>query len=161
MPRYDYECVECGERFALKRSPAVDDVGSASCVRCGKSSRRLWTSVPQMIVRGTGKNKRDQDDFAPEHIAASVPRRARARGLTPKQYERIAVKDRHLSESFWRDKARGNVAGQGVDGHMRKTGEIVGEKFLAMYRENDGDMPSTDQLLRRGCIYEHEKKNVS
>ena len=51
MPRYDYECSECGLTFELKQSFDADPEGV--CPRCSGSSRRKFHAVP-IIYKGSG-----------------------------------------------------------------------------------------------------------
>ena len=51
MPRYDYECSECGLTFELKQSFDADPEGV--CPSCSGSSRRKFHAVP-IIYKGSG-----------------------------------------------------------------------------------------------------------
>ena len=56
MPLYDYECVECGYVFELRRS--FDSEPKAICSRCEGVSRRKFHPVP-IIFKGSGFYKTD------------------------------------------------------------------------------------------------------
>ena len=51
MPRYDYECGECGHVFELRQSFSAEPVGV--CPRCEGASRRKFHAVP-IIFKGSG-----------------------------------------------------------------------------------------------------------
>ncbi len=157
MPHYDYSCTKCGKSFTEQRSPATEDVGSAACA-CGHIAARAWTSVPQMIVRGSGKNVWSGDNFAPEHVGTQVPRQLAH--LTPAQYERKVARECARSEAKDRAIARDKSSMLRGDGGLRRIGRCSQGKLFAMMNENGGDMPSKEQLLRHDVIHQHEKKNV-
>ena len=51
MPRYDYECVNCGHAFELRQSFDADPEGV--CPRCTGISKRKFHAVP-IIYKGSG-----------------------------------------------------------------------------------------------------------
>jgi putative FmdB family regulatory protein len=51
MPIYEYECLECGERFELRQS--VKDEPVKKCVKCGGGARRVIHPVG-IIFKGSG-----------------------------------------------------------------------------------------------------------
>ncbi len=51
MPRYDYECSVCGNRFELKQT--FDSTPFADCPACGKESRRMFNAV-SVVFKGSG-----------------------------------------------------------------------------------------------------------
>jgi putative FmdB family regulatory protein len=156
--KYDYECDGCKAIYELE-IPMKDVCSEVPCPNCEGTAHRIF-SVPQMIVRGEGKNKRSDDNFAPEEMVSIGPTAAKA-GFTAKQYERIQTQAVKGDEEVAREVSRrsGNHATQGSDA-VRHVGSIPLAKFLSMQKENGGDMPDTEQLKRRGCIFEHEKKNL-
>lgn len=155
--RYEFECQECGALFEIEMSMKnARDKGTCSC---GGKAKRVWT-LPQMIVRGESKNKDSGDTFAPELMTSIGPTMEKA-GVSPKAYERIHDKVRKHDEAVAREVSRrtGNHSHEG-DGKIRHVGSVPLAKALSMYKENGGEMPTTDQLKRRGCFFEHEKRNL-
>lgn len=51
MPRYDYECQNCHNRFEVKQSFSSDPV--ADCPKCSNKASRLIRSVP-VVFKGSG-----------------------------------------------------------------------------------------------------------
>ena len=51
MPRYDYQCKQCGNKFELKQGFDADPV--ADCSECGGESTRVIYSVP-VVFKGSG-----------------------------------------------------------------------------------------------------------
>ena len=51
MPRYDYECLNCGHVFELRQSFDADPEGV--CPRCTGISKRKFHAVP-IIYKGSG-----------------------------------------------------------------------------------------------------------
>lgn len=51
MPRYDYVCSVCGNRFELKQS--FDSMPFADCPVCGRESRRMFNAV-SVVFKGSG-----------------------------------------------------------------------------------------------------------
>ena len=51
MPRYDYQCDECGHRFELKQSFSSEPV--APCPQCLNGARRVFHAVP-IVFKGSG-----------------------------------------------------------------------------------------------------------
>lgn len=51
MPRYDYECSVCGNRFELKQT--FDSTPFADCPGCGRESRRRFNAV-SVVFKGSG-----------------------------------------------------------------------------------------------------------
>ena len=51
MPRYDYECGNCGHVFELRQSFDAEPTGE--CPRCAGMSRRKFHAVP-IIYKGSG-----------------------------------------------------------------------------------------------------------
>ena len=51
MPRYEYKCESCENRFELRQSLSAEPV--AECPVCGSVSRRLIHSVP-VVFKGSG-----------------------------------------------------------------------------------------------------------
>ncbi len=51
MPRYDYECLSCGNLFELRQSFDSDPEGV--CPQCEGKSRRKFHAVP-IIYKGSG-----------------------------------------------------------------------------------------------------------
>ena len=51
MPRYDYQCEDCGHNFELKQSFSSEP--QADCPKCQGLSRRQFHSVPIMF-KGSG-----------------------------------------------------------------------------------------------------------
>ena len=51
MPRYDYECTKCGNRFELKQS--FDSDPFADCPNCAGQANRRFHSVP-IVFKGSG-----------------------------------------------------------------------------------------------------------
>ena len=51
MPRYDYQCEDCGHSFELKQSFSSEP--NADCPKCQGVSRRQFHSVPIMF-KGSG-----------------------------------------------------------------------------------------------------------
>ena len=51
MPRYDYECTECGHTFELKQS--FDSAPEGTCPNCSGYSKRKFHAVP-IIYKGSG-----------------------------------------------------------------------------------------------------------
>ena len=72
MPRYDYECPECGHIFELKQS--FDDEPIAECPRCQSPSRRIFSPVP-IIFKGSGFYITDhRKDAKPSTSTSPAPR---------------------------------------------------------------------------------------
>ena len=51
MPRYDYQCKQCRNKFELKQGFDADTV--ADCPECGGASSRVIYSVP-VVFKGSG-----------------------------------------------------------------------------------------------------------
>ena len=51
MPRYDYQCTICDNRFELVQS--FKEAGSGSCPLCSGEGRRVFHAVP-VIYKGSG-----------------------------------------------------------------------------------------------------------
>ena len=51
MPRYDYQCKECGHQFEVRQSYASEPV--ANCLVCNSEARRVIHSVP-VVFKGSG-----------------------------------------------------------------------------------------------------------
>ncbi len=51
MPRYDYQCTICDNRFELVQS--FKEAGSGSCPLCSGDGRRVFHAVP-VIYKGSG-----------------------------------------------------------------------------------------------------------
>ena len=51
MPRYDYQCTECGLEFELIQS--FQEAGSGVCPKCSGVGRRVYHAVP-VIYKGSG-----------------------------------------------------------------------------------------------------------
>ncbi len=51
MPRYDYECQDCGNTFELKQS--FDSAPVGTCPQCSGTSKRKFHAVP-IIYKGSG-----------------------------------------------------------------------------------------------------------
>ena len=51
MPRYDYECTKCQNRFELKQS--FDSEPYTDCPKCGGLANRKFHSVP-IVFKGSG-----------------------------------------------------------------------------------------------------------
>ena len=51
MPRYDYQCTICDNRFELVQS--FKEAGSGACPDCGGEGRRVFHAVP-VIYKGSG-----------------------------------------------------------------------------------------------------------
>ena len=51
LPRYDYQCKQCGNKFELKQSFDAESV--AACTECGGTSNRVIYSVP-VVFKGSG-----------------------------------------------------------------------------------------------------------
>ena len=51
MPRYDYLCGSCHERFELKLS--FSDSIEQPCVKCGSDAQRQFVAVP-VVFKGSG-----------------------------------------------------------------------------------------------------------
>lgn len=56
MPRYDYRCTACDERFEVERK--IDEAGAESCPACGSPAKRVFTPVG-VHFRGTGFHNTD------------------------------------------------------------------------------------------------------
>lgn len=84
MPRYDYECLSCGNVFELRQSFDADPEGV--CPRCSGASRRKFHAVP-IIYKGSGfyttdysksgyrdnsTKKEDEEGSKPEKKAAKA-----------------------------------------------------------------------------------------
>ena len=79
MPIYEFECLECGDRFELRQS--IDQLPPATCPAGHKPVRRLL-SAPAIIFKGSGFYVTDHGRNG--NCAASRPQgadgsRARAR----------------------------------------------------------------------------------
>lgn len=59
MPVYEYECLNCAERFEVRRG--FDDSSSVSCPRCKCEARRIFSPVP-IIFKGSGFYVTDNRD---------------------------------------------------------------------------------------------------
>ncbi len=69
MPRYDYQCMGCGQEFELTQS--FSEAGSGTCPDCSGEGRRVFHAVP-VIYKGSGfyttdygRPKKPADDKAP------------------------------------------------------------------------------------------------
>lgn len=51
MPRYDYQCTSCDNRFELVQS--FKEAGSGTCPVCSGEGRRVFHAVP-VIYKGSG-----------------------------------------------------------------------------------------------------------
>ena len=51
MPRYDYQCTICDNRFELVQS--FKEAGTGSCPMCSGDGRRVFHAVP-VIYKGSG-----------------------------------------------------------------------------------------------------------
>ena len=51
MPRYDYQCTSCDNRFELVQS--FKEAGSGTCPECSGEGRRVFHAVP-VIYKGSG-----------------------------------------------------------------------------------------------------------
>ena len=51
MPRYDYQCTQCDNRFELVQS--FKEAGSGTCPICSGEGRRVFHAVP-VIYKGSG-----------------------------------------------------------------------------------------------------------
>lgn len=51
MPTYEYECLECKNRFEVFQS--MNDAPVKDCVKCGKPVRKIFNSAG-LIFKGTG-----------------------------------------------------------------------------------------------------------
>lgn len=51
MPRYDYECLSCGNVFELRQGFDAEPMGV--CRECGKTAKRKFHPVP-VIYKGSG-----------------------------------------------------------------------------------------------------------
>ncbi|HEY79244.1 MAG TPA: zinc ribbon domain-containing protein [Dehalococcoidia bacterium] len=52
MPIYEYECLECGERFELRRSMSDSDQ-EVKCPRCGaENGRRVFSTFATTTSAG-------------------------------------------------------------------------------------------------------------
>lgn len=51
MPRYDYQCTDCGLEFELIQS--FQEAGSGACPQCSGVGRRVYHAVP-VIYKGSG-----------------------------------------------------------------------------------------------------------
>lgn len=51
MPRYDYQCKQCSNKFELKQS--FDAEAVADCTECGGMANRVIYSVP-VVFKGAG-----------------------------------------------------------------------------------------------------------
>ena len=51
MPRYDYRCKQCGNKFELKQS--FDAEAVADCTQCDGTGNRVIYSVP-VVFKGAG-----------------------------------------------------------------------------------------------------------
>jgi len=51
VPRYDYKCPNCANRFELKQS--FSDKPVADCPECGTASQRQFHAVP-VVFKGSG-----------------------------------------------------------------------------------------------------------
>lgn len=51
MPRYDYQCKQCGNKFELKQSFDAENV--ADCTECDGTANRVIYSVP-VVFKGSG-----------------------------------------------------------------------------------------------------------
>lgn len=156
--KYDFECGGCKVIYELEL--AMKDVQPEHpCPNCAGVLKRIF-SIPQMIVKGEGKNKRSGDDFSREVASSIGPTAARA-GYSPQQYERVQAAAVKHDEAIAKEVSvrSSNHSTQGSDA-LRHVGSIPMAKLLAMKKENGDQMPDTEQLKRRGCLFEHEMKNL-
>jgi len=67
MPYYNYVCEKCNERFetwiSFKSVDKIDEI-PISCTRCGsqKTTRKMPTSTPPVIFKGSGWGKDKKND---------------------------------------------------------------------------------------------------
>lgn len=67
MPRYDYLCGSCQERFELKLSFSAEI--EQPCVKCGSNAQRQFVAVP-VVFKGSGWYV---NDYGKKGSAAGVP----------------------------------------------------------------------------------------
>lgn len=73
MPRYDYRCTECDDRFEVVR--AIGDQSLVTCPVCGTAATRVFTPVG-VVFKGTGFHNTDyraRSSESPKNEPAPAP----------------------------------------------------------------------------------------
>ena len=70
MPTYEYECVECKNRFEVFQSMKDDPI--KECEKCGKPVRRLFNSTG-VIFKGSGFYVNDYKSKGDKQASESQP----------------------------------------------------------------------------------------
>lgn len=67
MPKYDYRCTECEERFEVERS--MSDRSEQTCPSCGSPAKKLFGAVG-VAFKGSGFHNTDYKPRAKESESA-------------------------------------------------------------------------------------------
>jgi putative FmdB family regulatory protein len=70
MPTYEYECLECKQRFEVFQS--MNDAPITKCSKCGKSVRKIFNSAG-LIFKGSGFYVNDYKSKNDKQAASEIP----------------------------------------------------------------------------------------
>jgi len=56
MPKYDFQCLECGHEF--EKTTSAQQVNEVRCLQCAGKTQKLL-SVPAIVLKGGGFYKTD------------------------------------------------------------------------------------------------------
>lgn len=77
MPTYDYKCNDCSNKFEEFQSMTDDPI--ASCPKCGKESKRMFSPCAGIIFKGEGfyvndyKNKKSKPSSESKPQCSNCP----------------------------------------------------------------------------------------
>ena len=77
MPRYEYACAECGERYERER-PVAAAGEPAPCPVCGAAGERVFT-MPRLLFKADPRDVRPVWHSHDGYSHAHAPRRGRHR----------------------------------------------------------------------------------
>ena len=104
MPRYDYQCEDCGHSFELKQSFSSEPY--ADCPKCQGVSRRQFHSVPIMF-KGSGWYVNDYGKRSSPSTTSSDSKETSDSGETKSKSKAEAKPDSAAKE---KSKATSNTA---------------------------------------------------